>query len=465
MKNYTHILNEGFDSYFKKLNEAKNKNSIFDYYDHNPDFDDFKSIVGKTIITNKNIEYEELNNIDEDEEGQEYLKSLLDTGLKIQNKKLIIPKGFEAKITVVDEETDGWNPYMILETQNGDEIYYYLDFEYDENLKYFIITNNLKEEALNEAVPRDLMSKIQNTYRYRTGKMRRTTDPLDYASADMQEITAADVMRMKKNGEDLNDIYVLNDDGNLIELDRYGHPVESGSTGYTRANQSLKKTLENAVKIYKGNIDYFSRTQPDKYAERTSDSERRYANRQLGNERLDKWNKEKIADFRQGLEGPSKEIAAIKKEYDDGDISRKEMEARIADLKNNRRLSQYAVDTYNTIKQDRADARYYDSNKASRRNIDAYEKAKNNLEWAQYKLKDNEEKLVKAQAGEGRGSQRIVDLKRKIASLKRDLEYYEKELAEDPAQKELDELQSYITKATQEINNNQAVIDKLLRKH
>ena len=330
------------------------------------------------------------------------------------------------------------------------------------NFNYCEKVGELDESLLNEAVPRDLMSKIQNTRRYRGHD--RYIDPIDYESANMQEITAADVMRMKKSGEDLSNIYVLGDDGNLIELDWSGHPMEYGSTGIPRANQSLKKTLSNAVKIYKGNIDTFSRAQPDKYAERNADPERRSANRELGKNRISRYDKERIKEFRQGLEGPGEEIAAIKKEYEDGDISRKEMEARIDRLKNDRRLSPYNIDAYNRIKQDRADARYYDSNKASRKNVDAYEDAKYNIERAKYKLKDSEEELSKAQAGEGAGNQRIIDLKRKIATLKRDLEYYEKELAENPAQKELDKLQSNINKATQDITNNQEIIDKLLHR-
>lgn len=342
--------------------------------------------------------------------------------------------------------------------------------------KYF---NKLNEEAdkdeldiepidktLDEAVPRDLMGKIKNTSRYKSGR-RYNTDSMDYDSADMQEITAADVMKMKKRGEDLSDIYVLSDDGDLIELNRDGHPIEYGSTGWHRANQSLKKTLENAVKIYKGKIDYFSNTQPDKWEERASDFDRRMANIELGNKRPSRWDKNDIKGFRQRLEGPTKEISAIRKEYEDGDISRKEMESRIAKLKDeykNRDISYYA-DEYNRIKQDKADARYYDSNKAARRNMDAYEEAKSDLKWAKNELKNNEERLAKAQAGEGYGNQRVADLKRKIATLKRDLQYYEQELAENPAQKELTKLQTGIDNATQKIKDNQAIIDKLLRRN
>lgn len=324
------------------------------------------------------------------------------------------------------------------------------------------------DKTLDEAVPRDLMNKIKDTRRYKSAqRYGYGDDSIDYDSADMQEITAADVMRMKKRGEDLSNIYVLSDNGNLIELDMEGHPVGSGSTYYERANQSLSKTLSNAAKIYKGKIGYFSKTQPDKWAERTSDTGRRWANKKLGNERLFGWDERQIKEFRRHLDGPTEEISAIRKEYEDGDISRKEMEARIAELKDEYKYGDisYFADEYNEVKNRRADARYYDSNKAARKNMDAYEEAKYDLKRAKYKLKDNEEGLARAQAGDGYGSQRAIDLKRKIATLKRDLEYYEKELAENPAQKELAELQTGIDEATQEIKDNQAIIDKLLHRN
>ncbi len=344
--------------------------------------------------------------------------------------------------------------------------------KYINKLNEEVDENNLDIEStdktLDEAVPRDLMNKIKNTRRYKSGQ-RYGDDSIDYESADMQEITAADVVQMKKRGEDLSNIYVLSDNGNLIELDREGHPVESGSTYYERANQSLSKTLSNAAKIYKGKIGYFSKTQPDKWAERTSDTGRRWANKKLGNERLSKWDKDDIKEFRKHLDGPTEEISAIRKEYEDGDISRKEMEARIAKLKDEYEYQagrdRFSTATYNEVKNRRADARYYDSNKAARKNMDAYEEAKSDLDWAKYKLKDNEKRLAKAQDGDGYGNQRMVDLKRKIATLKRDLEYYEKELAENPAQKELTELQTGIDEATQKIKDNQEIIDKLLRRN
>ena len=358
----------------------------------------------------------------------------------------------------IEDEND--LEYIIDDIENGNGNYSYCEKvgELEESCK------SKKGKKLDEAVPRDLMDKIKNTRSYRRNS--RSDDPLDYQSANMQEITAQDVMRMKKNGEDLSDIRVLNDDGDIIELDRYGHPIDSGSTGYPRANQSLKKTLDNATKIYKGKIDYFSQTQPDKYAERNSDSEKKFANNLLGKDRDNYYSpKRSRKDFHNVLEEPGQKIKALRKAYDDGDISRKEMETGIAKAKEGReRIYRWGAGEYNWLSQRKADARYYDSNKAARKNRDAYIDAKISLDWAKDTLKDSEEKLAKTKAGNGYGNKRVEELKEKIASLKYDLAYYEKQLAEDPVQKDLDDLQNSINSATQEIKDNQAIIDKLLRR-
>ena len=513
MRSYTHVLNEGFSKYFNKLNE----NNII------PSDYKIKLNLGNTIYFNKDTCYDE-----ETEEEIEVVQATLYNEI-IQTDLITPEIEVGDDISMEDIEEDDYtiissgndsNDYKILynnitegediEDALWDSILYIVPFDFeilkgsvredtltfifdteeqaDRALKIYLSNgvsgrkesddvivisdflnvgdiNSLSEsiKKLDEAVPRDLMSKIKDTRRYNSRqRYGYGDDSIDYNSADMQEITAADVMKMKKEGEDLSDIYVLSDDGDLIELNRDGHPIESGSTGWHRANQSLKKTLENAVKIYKGKIDYFSNTQPDKWAERTSDTGRRWANKKLGNERLNDWEEKQIKEFRRHLDGPTEEISAIRKEYEDGDISRKEMEARIAKLKDE---YEYQTVTYNEVKNRRADARYYDSNKAARKDMDAYKEAKSDLKWAKYKLKDNEEKLAKAQTGDGYGNQRVIDLKRKIATLKRDLEYYEKELAENPAQKELANLQTNIDKAAQEINDNQAIIDRLLRRN
>ena len=174
--------------------------------------------------------------------------------------------------------------------------YFYSGNECSDDVADLIASNNLKEEALNEAAPRDLINGIKHTmHGYRNSGDRRlgwssddraitVDDQLDYENADMEEITPQDVLRMKKNGEDLSDIYVLDDKGYLVKLDATGRADDEGSNwltsrGNRRNNQSLKTTLANANKIYKGKISTVRETQPEKWQSRTSDPDERWLNK------------------------------------------------------------------------------------------------------------------------------------------------------------------------------------------
>ena len=177
-----------------------------------------------------------------------------------------------------------------------DDGYFYSGNECSDDVADLIASNNLKEEALNEAAPRDLINGIKHTmHGYRNSGDRRlgwssddraitVDDQLDYENADMEEITPQDVLRMKKNGEDLSDIYVLDDKGYLVKLDATGRADDEGSNwltsrGNRRNNQSLKTTLANANKIYKGKISTVRETQPEKWQSRTSDPDERWLNK------------------------------------------------------------------------------------------------------------------------------------------------------------------------------------------
>lgn len=341
-----------------------------------------------------------------------------------------------------------------------------------------------KTKSLDEAVPKDLMSRIKDTEGYprrgRTGydweKQERTYPyDLDYANADSQEITAQDVMRMKRKGEDLSDIWVLipgpkmysgrEGKDQLIRLDKLGNPDMDFSTDSPRVNQALKTTLNKAKKIYKGDIRNVSETQPEKWAERTSDENRRMFNRRLGQKRPSRWSWDDHKDFHRRAERHNQEIAKARKEYENGDISRKEMEQRIASAKENR-YSKYDARALNNYKQDQADARYYDSNATNK--VPEFKRVKRDLVDAKDDLAREQQALEKAKAGAGYENSyvttKIEELKKKMASLQAELERYEQRLADDPQQKDIDDAQRRIDNTNQLIAQNQATIDKLLRR-
>lgn len=129
--------------------------------------------------------------------------------------------------------------------------------------------NDLEESYLNEAVPSDLIPHVK---RSRSNYRRDYDNRLDYQSADMKEITADDVMQMRKNGEPLDDIYILKN-GRMLALTGGKVDKDRSHLGYNsgvRKNQSLKKSLEDADKIYIGKIQPFSETNPEEFETRKS---------------------------------------------------------------------------------------------------------------------------------------------------------------------------------------------------
>lgn len=339
-----------------------------------------------------------------------------------------------------------------------------------------------RNKSLDEAVPKDLMSRIKDTDGYslrgRSGydweKQERTYPyDLDYANADSQEITAQDVMRMKRRGEDLSDIWVLvagpkmwsgaEGRDQLVRLDKLGNPDLDFSTDNPRANQALKTTLNKAKKIYKGDIRNVSDSQPEKWTDRMSDPDRRAANAELGHKRP-RWNDPK--DFHRNTERHNQEIAKAKRDYKNGDISRKEMEQRIASAKE-LRFSPWDARALNDFKRFRANARYYDSNKTNK--LGDLKDAKRELEYAQDRLETNKADLERAKAGSGSETNyvnaKIQELKKKMASLQAELDRYEQRLADNPQQKDIDDAQRGIDNATANIARNQEIINTLLRRN
>lgn len=376
--------------------------------------------------------------------------------------------------------------------------------------------NTLQESSeLNEAVPRDLMRQIKRTRDFEREKNYRR-NPVhingasnieyinDYQNSNPQELTSNDVMKMKKNGEDLSDIYVLKN-GELIKLDRYGHPDEFGSsTSYFRANQSLKTTLDGADKIYKGNIQKFKDTQPEKFRDRIGDPEGEidsghdYYDSPTGVKHGKDWNSrtERQANFNLGAARSSfdsdvrnansykqdvyraqRERMRIKNLYNDGEISRKEMEQKL------QRIYEPSLDSWDghawsRLKAERAADRYNASNKSN--NVILYDVAKGNLADAQSRLEDSQEKLNKIKndtaSGYGYGENarikgRVKDTQEKINELQQQLDYYNNLLAEyndelqkNPVSKDIERFENAVAKYQSRINKNQTDIDKLLRR-
>ena len=162
---------------------------------------------------------------------------------------------------------------------------------------------NTSRKSLDEALPKNLMNQIKqtrsarynNSYNggFNTGDAitsnGMSTGISDYDKATYKEISDDEVMAMKKAGSDLSNVYILKkgygDDYHMIKLDRDGRPDDRGSTTHPRLNQSLKKSLEGADKIYVAKIPDLMQSDPEKARTRLSNPEVRKSNYNLGHNR------------------------------------------------------------------------------------------------------------------------------------------------------------------------------------
>lgn len=356
------------------------------------------------------------------------------------------------------------------------------------------------DSTLNEALPKDLMQKIartraykgyggrngdqqrhiSNTYDYDTKSIKDVTGVKDYQNATAQELNAADVLAMKKAGEDLSNIYVIDDAGYMINLDKNGHPTQTGSTYSPRANQSLKKTLDNAVKIYRADIKDLIDSDPEKARARFANPDVRGANMQLGHNRPRAYERGRrdshYADEKRSLSKLKPQIDAIKAEYEEGDISRKEMERRIDNLKRSVGSYSWTADEYQRVRNRNAENRYKASELALQEPFDKLQDARQRLKSSKYRLADAQQELNKVQSGDTSGylndwsdkylnaKKQVADITQKIADLQKQLAKYQSELDNGAYDADVEKYEYEINQSQAEIDAAQADIDRLLRR-
>ena len=356
----------------------------------------------------------------------------------------------------------------------------------------------ITKKKLDETLPKDLMKKIQRTkaykgyggrngdqsrqiydiYDYDTESRRKVTGVKDYQNATATELNAADVLAMKKAGEDLSSIYVIDDMGNMINLDRDGHPLQTGSTYSPRANQSLKKTLEDAVKIYRADIKDLMDTDPEKAQARFADPDLRGANMELGHNRPRSYERGRrdsyYAERQRELSKLKPQIDAIKAEFEEGDISRKEMERKIADLKRRVGDTSWAASDYQKVRNKNANNRYKASEKALKEPFDKLEDARQELYYSKNDLARSQRELDSVKTGDTSkaswgdnylyAKKKVDELTAQIASLQKDLERYQSQIDNGAYDKQVKELEDKIASEQARIQKAQSEIDTILRR-
>lgn len=366
---------------------------------------------------------------------------------------------------------------------------------------------NTSRKSLDEALPKNLMNQIKqtrsarynNSYNggFNTGDAitsnGMSTGISDYDKATYKEISDDEVMAMKKAGSDLSNVYILKkgygDDYHMIKLDRDGRPDDRGSTTHPRLNQSLKKSLEGADKIYVAKIPDLMQSDPEKARTRLSNPEVRKSNYNLGHNRNWGFNKSETrggssyAKYKRDQSGNKSKIDVIKAQYDAGNISRNEMERQIAALKDTELTpDNWRVQEYNKIRNRNAENRYKTSELTLKQPRNDLKQYRDELKDAKWNVFDAQSKLDRVKTGarskydgyEGdynNNKQKIAEYQNRIKNLQdeivrtqNEIERLSKLVNDDARQADLDKYQKNLDDQIAKMNGAQAKIDKLLKR-
>ena len=375
-------------------------------------------------------------------------------------------------LTITDDQDSDqeYEPELTSDDMNGGQWYESLE----------------ESKKLDEKVPNDLIRSKRSDHKGNYGnsfnRQNYSNLPvIDYENSNYKEVDADTILKMKKNGEDLSNVYVMKN-GKHIQLDKNGSPTwRSSQDRGIRSNQSLRKTLDGADKIYIADEVALSDSQPEKFAQRYSDPDEREANLKLGANRYGsyddvEWYRDRMYS---GDKKKKKAIERAKQDYEDGDISRKEMERIIAN--NQPKIDRWAGRQYQAIKDRQADARNYAANKSASSKVDEYKELKYSIPQAERAVQDAKNDLDsfkstgtssywnrgdyarnKSYADDYR--KEIADLEKKLEYAKRQLAQYEAKLTDDSYNKDLTNLEDKLAKANNDLEAKTARLKALLRK-
>ena len=350
---------------------------------------------------------------------------------------------------------------------------------------------SLKEsKKLDEKIPKDLSKSMRrdfgNQKYYRTDSSRFNRDNtvgvnnvVDYENSTYQEVDADTIKQMKKNGEDLSNVYVVKN-GEHIKLDADGHPTwKSADARGIRSNQSLNKTLSDADKIYIADEKFVKDTQPEKFAQRHQDQEERNNNMNLGAYRSNDDDEKRYRKYMYRNDHKSKKaIERAKQDYEDGDISRKEMERIIAN--NQPEIDTWSGRNYQEIRNRKSDAINYAANKSASAKVSEYKELKRSIPEAERAISRAKDDIEKFNTGQSTHSwsdydynkrsadryrKEIEDLERKLEFAKKQLQSYESKLTSDAKDSELKALEDKLSQANDDLEAKTARLKALLRKN
>ena len=376
----------------------------------------------------------------------------------------------------------------------------------------------LEEEILNEKLPKDLAKiyrRLDREGQHRvgfSGDDRRQSE-VDYEKAEYKEITPEEAIQARKDGR-IQDLRIIKDD-QLISYREDGYPlmgiewVDKEDRFINRNGKEIKDTrlmppshvFKIADKIYltnerenrfpygkwvDGEYVYDDPTQqarvqqqkdlvPDTGAHKKVDRDYK------GNIRYSygtpEYDEQQSKEYLKNIEQYEKQLSDLEDKWEEGDISKKDYEAKKANIEEYiNRYKKYAEESKTSAIKRRgavadaeANKRFALSAKELRKNIERYKELKRSIDHAQWDLD-----YLKRQGGLSSYSlkggsyenkvKEIESLKARMAEIQKQIEKLESEATDELKQSNLDQNTKALNDAQKRVDDFQAELDSLLNR-
>lgn len=353
----------------------------------------------------------------------------------------------------------------------------------------FTVGSELTEsEKIEEKLPKDLARAYNHNGR---DLKSRFTDKIDYENANYTEITPEEAIEYRRQGKagNIRAIISCYDHSQALEFRASdGYCYSSGYVDHSKAytNKSGKTTtnvkempfsyvMKIADKIYYTDEDStFIDDEKMKRREIDTSLTQRYRStvykkgqdRFRGQHKDNAWDKEAREQHNKRIAKLKQMLNDVQAKYDAGDLSRNEFERTAARYKSD--LDYYVGQEYKSRKFKNEPTEY--DIRTSRRTVDEFERLKSNAYQARRELTYAEQNLADIKKNSSDASSysyyrnALASAREKVASLMKNIAYYEEKLSDDSVAKNQAEYETKVTDLTNELANIQSEIDKLLKR-
>lgn len=360
---------------------------------------------------------------------------------------------------------------------------------------------SIKESMLDEKLPKDLAKAYNRDDDYSRRSDHTHYNTTDYENADYEEITPERAIELRRQGA-VGDIRAIID-GKLVTFRAYdgycnrnvevwgdkAYTTKTGKTIRNTRDMPFSHVMKIADKIYYTNelrtnisADKLKRrdTTDDYYFTGGADPDNYWRSSHYGDivrvsgsqdtgKHLTGYNK-KGREYKRYLDDAKEyreRLRNLQSQYDAGDISKNEYEARKTSLQRNYELAKnaaYASKPYKNTNSPLAVA-------YAQRNMNKYKALKTTVSQTLSAIQNQENKLNDLKANASNSDtysyyrDKIAKLKSEMQSIQKQIEYYEKEISADSVNKDTQEAEAELSRLSDRYSDAVSELNALIKRN